>query len=197
MIHVSLRFIFRLLCLVLFITAVTYFIAHELNSKQRIYAFFVESDNCEAASCFAGIIPGESTPGMTRQMLSQSQYVDTVNVEQIDFLTREIRFSWNGTQPGFLRDDAVITLFSAEVEAIELPTDLSLGDIIVTMGEPDTTVPSVSTLFMAYSDEGFFVESSINCDAIWYSPVIISYRWDNFELSGDISVNDAIQELCN
>jgi len=195
MVVATIRFITKLFTLMLLIIGLMRLASYSTDSLDSIASFFKDSSPCETSPCFISIIPDESTESDLIDLLQQSPYVTDYEVIENESGT-SIIIDWNHRQMPFLIADGIIRFNGDLVETIELQTNLTIGEILLSAGQPTNTLLSTHNAYLYYLLDGFVIESQINCDAIWFSPVRVIYRQQSLQLSTLSPGNVTITDFC-
>lgn len=195
----STRYIILIFGVFLLLISAIRFLASQSDTSQNIELFFTQSSGCEAISppCFIGIIPDESDQDLIYDRLHSSPYIADFGMAQVEFGIRQMFLEWNGQQPDFIQGDAHIRLLGEQVRSIEIETTLTLGDVWLTFGKTDFITVTPFTLWLYYQEVELYIQSTLNCDAFWYSPVTISiYGSTSNDPTPSHTIDTAIAEYC-
>lgn len=129
-------------------------------------------DGCPAP-CFMGIRPGVTSADLAALVLRSHRWIEQVEASEF-----AIVWQWNGQQPSFLYNTVsvragsfggVILLSEQTVRSIRLSSRISLGDLHLTLGRPNS-IDSLSISFgdyikliVPYPEYALTVEISIQC----------------------------------
>ncbi len=193
------RYIILIFGVLLLLISSIKLIASQSATSQNIELFFTQSSGCEAISppCLMGIIPDESEQIVVYDRLHSSPYIADFGMAQVEFGIRQMFFVWNGQQPDFILEDAYIRLLGEQVRSIEIETTLTLGDVWLTFGKTDFITVTLFTLWLYYQEVELYIQSTLNCDAFWYSPVTISIYGSTNDPTSSHTIDSAIAEYCD
>ena len=167
------------------------------DNNTDIQALLLPPAGCPVP-CFLGVRPGWTTSTEAISVLEAHQWIDAVD-PSADFLN----LLWSGSQPTFVDTTAPNYLFvSMRVVAhIRLRTTLRLGDVWVTLGQPEVgfSLPTAGgsgfNQYLIYKKLGFEVGAFVRCSAwredLWRTPIEI--RLHNRPLDYSDSQLDLVQ----
>jgi|GEM_PF-2353637 len=164
----------------------------------EIKSFVRDVTNC-GRTCFEGIVIDQTSQDGVYRQLELSDYIDDYQMQIVERGERQIVWTWNGTQPDvFIEGSYTGIRYGENAQYVVLPTTLTVGDAISIFGEPDLIIETLLNVFLCYAEDGFYVEVTANCDAIWHSPVRISVRPRmDYDTGHDITaIANAIEATC-
>lgn len=137
-------------------------------------AFLTVSQNCEAAPCFLGVIPGQTPALEINERLLASEYVEWA--ELVDIRTRfdHVNWRWSGAQPRFVQLPGRIDISPADTAGwITLLPELTLAELLLILGEPQSVGGRFSEVLLRYPQYGFLVRFAADCPHFWHTQVEI------------------------
>ena len=108
------------------------------------------SQNC-SSPCFMGIQPGVTTPLMAIRTLQNHEWVASIdNIQSQDFwealtvpgfTSPPVHWTWNDRSPAWLNQEqkGELWLVDGQVHYVGVYTSFLLGDMLLTLGEPDNS----------------------------------------------------------
>ncbi|MEM9953731.1 MAG: hypothetical protein AAF846_19130 [Chloroflexota bacterium] len=172
-----LRLMLSLFILCLLSIVIATHIGNRPQERDAIAHFFDMADDCDIAPCFLGIVPNQSSKVDVYRLLNASPLVDSVDPLQDDIGESRLVIPWNGTQPNFMTRNGYVTFSADFARLIVLDPDLTLGEMLLALGEPSQIHIMREWVSLRYYDSQLVVESALDCDgAIFYSQVQVIYR---------------------
>lgn len=166
------------------------------NQRSIIETFFAESENCETERCFLGVVPDETQTTDIDDLFAQTDVVADYQLRAVEIQIRHLEWVWSGLQPHFVQEDGFIEFSAGVVNDLRLNTDLTLGDMLITFGEPESITTSVFDAYLYYPQQGFILQVGITCDRIWQSDVTVLYRLPSRVQLETFTLPEAIDSLC-
>lgn len=127
------------------------------------------------APCFMGIRPAHTGVNQAYEQLQAHPWVEEAIFWDIR-LQFSIEWRWNGRQPAYLRDRPEVEIRDrVEIEYIAVPTTLTIGELWLAMGRPDSTTVGLLSGLVYYPQYGFFARVGTTCRRFWQEPLTLYY----------------------
>lgn len=135
---------------------------------------FLEGSGCPAP-CFMGIRPAGTGVNEAYEHLRAHPWVEEAIFWDIR-LQFSIEWRWNGRQPPYLRDRPLVEIRNrAEIEYIAVPTTLTVGELWLALGAPDSMTVGLINGLVHYPRYGFFGRVGTACRQFWRETVKLYY----------------------
>lgn len=172
------------------------FITYQLRFTDDIYTFFTASENCEHVPCFLGIIPAETETQMMYEIINNTSMIEDYRAIQVEFGVRQLYWQWSGTQPSYITGEGFIVFIGGQADLIRIHTDLTVGEMLLSFGEPESVLTTPFDMYLHYPNYGLSIRALPNCDAVWLSPTDIQIHENPRMIADIVSVHDALTQYC-
>lgn len=156
----------------------------------------LRSDPGCPAPCFMSIQPGQTPAREATYILEAHPWVGSIRVPE-SFITLnagegvghhrapEITWTWNGTQPGFMIDTAIMQTNPQRyvVNWLTMPSSISLAEIWMAFGPPLAATQNAFTQTLIYPQ--FQIRSATQCSRFWDEATEIIIAGPNYNASED------------
>ncbi len=136
-----------------------------------------------AQPCFLGIQPGVTTRAQALALLRANPWVAAINATD----DRIIEWTWNGSQPAFLRTASGFTRILVEnnlVHWIGVETSARIGDVKIAFGAPDATYyfnwqsrDSSKNVFTYFEQHGLYFTDQFTVAVSTLCPITATDIW--------------------
>lgn len=154
-------------------------------------AALASSPSC-AEPCFMEVVPGVTTVSDVYRIFDAHPWVDRIVLGR-PMSTITVGWRWNGLQPAFIdpeRPSFLSVAARARISTFNLPTRITLGDLWLAIGSPDTGGLFVHSLpvedgrlnlpadeqIVFYTRYGMVARVPLSCGHFWQQTVYLT--WD-------------------
>lgn len=186
--------VFYVICVVLL--WLVYVSLYDPAYYETIHDFFTQSEGCAGSPCFLGVIPGETTALDIDDTLLRSPYALDAELVDVQARPHHVNWQWNGDQPSYLQVAGHVDISGdAYAERVTLFPELTLAELLMIFGEPQSVGGQFSTVILRYPQYGLLLRFSGDCASFWRAvpQIEISYISPGDPFS---TLNERYRELC-